>query len=540
MSDEKKSILKTALITDTTDGKQYNPGKMLKRLMERQGVSRKELHKMVNKKHTHFASPCVISDFCNDYHARHIPHKYLEKLISCLGMPKQMTRYYTCEFIKSILDPSLHKYVDAPTRIVKPAIYAATIENLEETVRGLNVQNDFLNQVLSQEKVRSQEYLYQLKLSADAFTDLKERKGMEDITETSLNPQSVKEFDRYIDKLIVENLSQKHETEAIQEIPTYLPNVLNSIASIVINANQHGLMNAIFSGTPLNINFINDVLVGSGAIRGTTRLYTDGDILRFRLSRRVESIMVGFLYTQESHTLENILHHRASFTDFFKAFRVTMVQIISYTGNCYADIMRSSNEALFDTDLTEEQAFNLLKKSYNQYQMSKLKDIKSFEQFMEDTDQPLNSSEGDNLLLAAYAFRKTYAHRVAGRIKKEGGFVADYHDKQISSIDFYNLKTRPEEPGLVEEMQSFLKGAELIPENINSVLNDIFVQIEDHAIYCEHNHLQLLEVEKCNQGDTGALFSYSVEDMVAAYHDLNLDEFKASQDYIWQPSTLNR
>ena len=155
MSDD-KAILKTALITDTTNGRQYNPGKMLKRLMERQGVSRKELHKKVKETYTSFASPCVISDFCNDYHVRHIPHTYLEVLIGCLGMPKQMARYYTCEFLKSLLDPTLHKYVDAPTRLVKPTVLVSLVAELrkeivlkDEAIHELGLENTLLTTQVS-------------------------------------------------------------------------------------------------------------------------------------------------------------------------------------------------------------------------------------------------------------------------------------------------------------------------------------------------------------------------------------------------------
>ena len=74
-------------------------------------------------------------------------------------MPKTLTRYYTCEFLKSLLDPSLHKYVDAPKRLVKPAIYLARIKDLEKKEMGLNDHIKLLQYRLSLEEKRSMDYL---------------------------------------------------------------------------------------------------------------------------------------------------------------------------------------------------------------------------------------------------------------------------------------------------------------------------------------------------------------------------------------------
>ena len=221
--------------------------------------------------------------------------------------------------------------------------------------------------------------------------------------------------------------------------------------------------------------------------------------------------MLGFLFEKTSYSLENILSDNNKLTSFLNEFQKTMDDIFS-SGGYYKEIMMFENK-LFG-DYSEIAARGKLEEFLRKYQASEVRDTMTFKQFVEEFDPRIKDEHCDSLIAASYSLEKKHTHKVAICIKKGDVFIVEHHEKKMYSIDFYNLKAIPGEQGLIDKITGYQKESVLSPENIKITLEKIFTHIEGRIVNCEYSNQQRRMVEDCNQGNSEALNSYQIKNLI--------------------------
>ena len=147
-------------IWNMTTGEFNEPGAMLKFLMFRAGISRKELHIKLNTRApntSHFIlNASLISELISDKKDKHgnplgrsIPRHYLVQLIECFGMKKKEERYYITEFLRSGLPVELNEYVNAPKVISSEISKNMAMANMETDYKELSDKYSILSTSLN-------------------------------------------------------------------------------------------------------------------------------------------------------------------------------------------------------------------------------------------------------------------------------------------------------------------------------------------------------------------------------------------------------
>lgn len=100
-------------IFDPVTKELVSPGTLLKRLIARDGIGRNELHDFLqNSLSRSFGSPTKLSDICAD--RRQLPLRDLVPLLNSLSLPDGDRDYYTAEFLRAYIEPSLARFVSVP------------------------------------------------------------------------------------------------------------------------------------------------------------------------------------------------------------------------------------------------------------------------------------------------------------------------------------------------------------------------------------------------------------------------------------------
>ena len=520
---KEKSIEKTALITDTTDGRQYHPGTMLKRLMLRQGVSRKELHRMVQEKHPVFESPTMISDFCNDYHVRHISHTYVEILITCLGMPKTLTRYYTCEFLKSLLDPSLHKYVDAPKRLVKPIVMASLAEELraelvlkEEVIKKLHSQNVLLTKQISEQAHRERQTQLEahLKSIKQQYINKTQRIDSEQdrmIAEFELQEKSSYAQDYFVELMIEEQAEREHKEyeESINDsyingITPEVPQFLSPFGRLIDYPDTMELARFCIRDTKAYKELKNFLLGSFIYVPGTSPPHnvTIQFMNRFNDCRSAESIFVAYVnHFFPTLELTNVIRNQKLFDECFLKYWETVCKLLELMGPT-ASVIINPLKSLQISDPVDEyiakaRLSGALQASYGKFTDSDQALLTNYDSYLQMIEPLPPVTDVKRLVTAGVLIHSDYPMMKPFQLTTIA--EVQHEEVRLTLDSIYYLKDLPKPPiSLLDKLDQYLIGeltrveiehaASLVHADINKYELRQAV-IEDLATVEEFNNL---------------------------------------------------